>query len=255
MAIVYRTTGSWGPGKGANLTPAEVDKNFNELLTAIQSLAASGPKEITAIEISGTQMSLRLSDDSIIGPVGLPLAYPTWRGAFVGETIYKRGDLVRAFDTTVTPALLSWYAVNIDHTSDVAFNPARTINSQFVYSRIIPIAYSVDIGFYFPGSPGAGISNNMLGYLAVKRFTLPKDLPASRARLGNYALNPMMMEIHHNDSKVGELHFEDSVYTGTFVFDNDVLVMPGDRIAIKPPSPLDVTANDLFVTLLGYSEF
>ena len=255
MAIIYRTTGSWGTGKGANLTPAEVDQNFFELIQAVQTLAGIGPKEIVAVEIDGTALTLRMSDDSTIGPVNLPLAYPTWRGQFIGETAYKRGDLVRAFDTTVSPALLSWYAVNIDHTSDVAFNPLATINSKFVYTRIIPVAYSVDISFYFPGTPGAGISGDMVGYLAAKKVTLPKNLPASQARLRNYALDAMSMDIHKSGVKVGELNFEDSTYTGTFVFDDDVIVMPGEWVSIKPPSPLDATANDLYVTLMGYADY
>ena len=38
MTITYRTPGAWGPGKGANLTAAEVDGNFHGLSKDVRTI-------------------------------------------------------------------------------------------------------------------------------------------------------------------------------------------------------------------------
>jgi hypothetical protein len=42
MAIIYRTSGSWGAGKGSNLTAAEVDGNFSDSDTRVVTLEGAG---------------------------------------------------------------------------------------------------------------------------------------------------------------------------------------------------------------------
>jgi len=79
MTITYRTAGPWGAGKGANLTPAEVDANFHDLKQAIDTLATNPatPVQIANITVSGSQMTVVMSDGSTFGPFTLPRAIST----------------------------------------------------------------------------------------------------------------------------------------------------------------------------------
>lgn len=74
MALTYRSAGAWGAGKGANLTPAEVDANFYQLTQDIAAAAAAAgtPVGISNITVSGTQMLVYLSDATVLGPYTLP---------------------------------------------------------------------------------------------------------------------------------------------------------------------------------------
>lgn len=76
MAIIYRTAGAWGAGKGSNLTAAEVDENFYDHEGRIDALETNPPEpnEITNITISGTQITFHFADTTTIGPLTLPRA-------------------------------------------------------------------------------------------------------------------------------------------------------------------------------------
>lgn len=76
MTITYRTTGAWGAGKGANLTPAEVDGNFHDLATRVGSLETDAPQPVNIADITvvGTQMTIVLEDATSFGPFTLPQA-------------------------------------------------------------------------------------------------------------------------------------------------------------------------------------
>ena len=56
MAVIYRTAGAWGAGKGSNLTAAEVDTNFYTLAEAIETLETYGvtTDTITNVTASGS---------------------------------------------------------------------------------------------------------------------------------------------------------------------------------------------------------
>ena len=59
MTITYRTAGAWGPGKGANLTAAEVDGNFHGLATRLVAVETNPaqPAQIEAMRMSGNPPS------------------------------------------------------------------------------------------------------------------------------------------------------------------------------------------------------
>jgi len=86
--ITYRTLGPWGSGKGANLHPAEVDNNFYSLAQAIVDLLANPvpPNGIDSISVSGTQMTIYLTDGTALGPYTLPVLTFRWRGEFEANT-------------------------------------------------------------------------------------------------------------------------------------------------------------------------
>jgi len=83
MPLVYRTAGVWGPGKGSNLSPTEVDENFrflHELILSVQD-ATPEPDEISNIVQNTPQtITIYMASGATWGPFTLPRA--------VAETIY-----------------------------------------------------------------------------------------------------------------------------------------------------------------------
>lgn len=76
MTLTYRTAGAWGAGKGANLTPAEVDGNFWQLVADIAAAAAAAgtPNGIANVTVNGSQMTVVLDDATVLGPFTIPRA-------------------------------------------------------------------------------------------------------------------------------------------------------------------------------------
>lgn len=126
MAIIYRTTGAWGTGLGANLTAAQVDNNFYELAEAITALEENptAPAEITNITQSGTVVTVHLSNGS------------SYNLSFETSSTVLAADVVTITGTVFTPALAAAQAyhrctnaagcaVTIPPNSSVAF-PVKT---------------------------------------------------------------------------------------------------------------------------------
>jgi hypothetical protein len=118
MDLTFRTLGAWGSGKGANLTPGEVDNNFWELAQAIVDLAANPalPVGIANITVSGTSMTITLTDGTVMGPFTLPVLTFRWRGEWQPFTTYAELDVF-----TVTHVGI--YMVQVEHTTGAAFEP------------------------------------------------------------------------------------------------------------------------------------
>lgn len=75
-ALIYRTAGTWGAGKGGNLVASEIDGNTYELAQRIASVVADipTPLNISNITVVGTQMRIYLEDSTVFGPFTLPQA-------------------------------------------------------------------------------------------------------------------------------------------------------------------------------------
>jgi hypothetical protein len=95
MDLTFRLPGPWGSGKGANLQPSEVDNNFWELAQAIVDLQSNPaqPVGITSISVSGTQMTITLTDGTVMGPFTLPVLTFRWRGEYEAGATYAELDV------------------------------------------------------------------------------------------------------------------------------------------------------------------
>ncbi len=91
--IVYRTVGPWGPGKGSNLTPTEVDENFDGLHNRVLVIELNPPLpvEISSITVVGSAMTINMADGSKFGPFTLPVATFDGNLDAVGDVEYPTG--------------------------------------------------------------------------------------------------------------------------------------------------------------------
>jgi hypothetical protein len=142
MTITYRTSGAWGPGKGGNLTAAEVDTNFYTLVQDIAQVADDlVPAEIENITLVGSQLTFVLSDARTFGPFTVPSPAFRWVGDWEPDELYLANDVLS------TP--LGVYLVVQNHTSAAIFDPAREIGGNPVYALMFaspPPADFVDLG-------------------------------------------------------------------------------------------------------------
>lgn len=252
MTIKYRTTdgAKWGAGKGANLTPGEVDENFWELVGRILALENDPPQaaEISNIEVVGTQMMIYLSNGDSYGPYTLPVAMFRFRGEWAPATNYVFMDLV-------TVQQKGLYFVNVTHTSDATFDPDKVISGESVYTLMFgELAYVYNFGLFYPMRPGQGISGG--SYMAARLFEyavgLSAGLPGSLAKLRVAPTADLTFDICDQDDNVlGDVTFaagqRDGVFTFAAAWTGDV----GDYVYIAPPVALDDTARDLMVTIVG----
>ena len=154
MTITYRTAGAWGPGKGANLTAAEVDGNFHDLSQRVTAVEANptAPAEIETITSSGSALTIALDNGEVFGPLTLPVAAFVFRDWWQSASVYRKNDIV------IEDYVL--YYVAADHTSDAAFSATRTISGVAVYQRMVDVneVASLAVDNAFGGGTHSGIS-------------------------------------------------------------------------------------------------
>lgn len=255
--ITYRTTGVWGPGKGARLTNPEIDFNFYSLALAIVNNAGVPGVGIAHISVVDNQMTIIMEDYSTFGPFTLPTATFRFRGAWQPNTDYLANDLFYSEDFDNE----GLYFVNLPHTSTPEpFNPADG-NEQGPYaSFMVPFQSLFDIGFFYPAHPGYGIGGDeysldveqpMFALLATRDFYLPINLSGSLAKLDIGPAAPLEFRILKDGTDIGTLNFGTSETDGEFTFAADVNFTAGEMLRIYRPAVLDDLAYNLTVTLVG----
>ncbi len=127
MTITYRTAGAWGPGKGANLTAAEVDGNFHGLATRVSAVETNPaqPAQIESITSSGSALTITLDNGEVFGPLPVPAAALRFMGSWAPATAYLKNDVVRQGNDV--------YYISGAHTSGASFTPTQTIGGALVY--------------------------------------------------------------------------------------------------------------------------
>jgi len=246
VSLKFRTRDDarWGAGKGANLNPVEVDENFWDLLQRLQAVEENPaqPLQIGNIAVSGNRMTITLSDGvTAFGPFTLPQAAFRFAGAYEGSHDYAAFDFFTAND--------GLYLVLIEHTSDAAFDPDAKVAGQALYQFVLPFPNLYDIGFFFPGTPGAGIDAGaaMFTLIANRKFYLPESLTGSMASLETAATAALTLSIRKNATEIGTLSVAAGTTAATFAFPAGVQFDTGDRLRVLRPSALDATAKDFSV--------
>jgi Chaperone of endosialidase len=123
--IVFRTLGAWGAGKGANLLPSEIDSNFWSLVQAIVDLQNNPalPVGIASISVAGTQMTITLTDGTVLGPYTLPVLTFRWRDEWTPTTLYAVLDVFKVTDVGI-------FMVEVAHTSGATFDQGLVVDGE-----------------------------------------------------------------------------------------------------------------------------
>lgn len=133
----YRGPGPWGPGKGSNLTPAELDANTHELRSELDDVIANPPtaNSIETITQVGYTWTITLTDGTVLGPYPIPVAQFRWRGEWTPNTLYYELDVFRVTDVGL-------FSVMADHLSDAVFDGQAIGGSPPValYNELIEVA-------------------------------------------------------------------------------------------------------------------
>ena len=131
--LTYRLAGPWGAGKGSNLQPSEVDNNFWAIAQAIVDLETNPaqPVGIESITMSGSSMTIHLTDGSTMGPFLIPVLTFTWRGEWQPGTSYAELDVFTVVNTGI-------FMVLMDYTvpPDDAFSPDTEVGGNPVYLQL-----------------------------------------------------------------------------------------------------------------------
>lgn len=138
MTIKYVSdgaTGEWGAGLGRPLFVEEADQNIWQLVQAIDAAAAAAgsPVGIASIAVSGAEMTITLTDATVLGPFTLPTSRWTYRGAWAAATAYSRNDVVKVANQGI-------YLVQVTHTSAATFDDTLESAGTLVYAPIMPAA-------------------------------------------------------------------------------------------------------------------
>lgn len=131
MAIVYRTPGAWGTGKGTNLTNVEVDENFWQLVLRLIAIETNPPTAIgiANIQVIGSQFKIILDDATEFGPYALPIAQFKYRGDWQNDMTYF------PFDNVTVPGF-GLFMVLVEHATPVlpgVFDPNLTVGGLAAY--------------------------------------------------------------------------------------------------------------------------
>lgn len=132
--VTYRTTDGtrWGAGKGSPINATERDIGLWSLQERIRELEENPPEPISIsnITVSGSQMTVHLSNGGTLGPFTLPVAVMQAAGNYTPGREYLQLDLVRVGG-------FGLYLVLQDHTAEAEFDPDLEISGEPVYFLIM----------------------------------------------------------------------------------------------------------------------
>jgi hypothetical protein len=140
VAITFRTDdgAKWGSGAGTRLTSSQVDNNFWNLKTAVETLQADLPDAAVGIStfvVEGDQFYVVLTDETTEGPYALPVIEWNFRGTWIADTTYTANDVVTAGSAV--------YYVPFTHVSGTVFDPGANDGNGNDYYEVM-----IDIGGY-----------------------------------------------------------------------------------------------------------
>jgi hypothetical protein len=117
MAIIYRDE------KLSNLTPAEVDNNFREVVAMIDAIVIPAGVNLVSFSIVGPNLYANLSDASVLGPYPLPHVTFTWREAWAAGTVYELYDVFEVPGDGVYLVVQEYTAPEDDTSGPAVFDP------------------------------------------------------------------------------------------------------------------------------------
>ena len=236
-------------GLGRNLTAAEVDANFTNLKTAVETLQTDrpAPNDIETISVVGTAMNITLTDSTVLGPFTLPVLAFRWRGAWEPFTIYAVLD-------TFTVEGFGIYTVAVGHTSGALFDPALLVSSAAAYNKLFGsdagagTGVIYDIGFFYQGLLSDSGTDNLFEFPAPRKILIPAlgDQHEARLKIAP-SIAAQIMPVFHSGTQIGHIDFAIGQTSGTVTITADETILSGDLFEVGPPPLADATAKGLSV--------
>jgi hypothetical protein len=229
MSIVYRTAGTWGAGKGSNLSGAEVDANFYQALQALAAQEASPlqPHNITAISFSSGALTITTNDGRSFGPYTVPQASLAWKGDYSPGSYYNAGDLFAANGN-------AYLAVSEFVGESDPFEPSGAtacVGGQ-------PTLY--DLAFFCPGLPNGSV---IFQHVATRLLFVNSVQAYLRVAPGSN----QVYTIKINGESLGTFSIASGSHSGSTT-DLSGSLAPGDVLTVVGPGT--PSGSDLSVTLL-----
>jgi hypothetical protein len=164
--ILYRTAGPWGPGTGANLSAAQVDGNFFDLVGRVRSieLNPAEPVQIASFYAVGNQFYIAMSDGTVQGPVTLPTVRWFFRGNWASGVSYSRDDVVTGPDGATT------YLIMWPHVSASSFDSGANDGQGHNYYSVLMKAPAAVM-------PAGGVPGMVLTKNSFNNFDVIWDQP------------------------------------------------------------------------------
>lgn len=254
MTITYRTAGAWGPGAGVDLDAFTIDTNFYSLHLRVLNIENNPPEAvgIDHFEITGSLLTIVMTDASTHGPFVLPTGQWRWTGEWEAGATYFLGDLFTESGNL--------YFVRVQHVAAGSFDPDLfTVDGQ-VYVLVLPRAtFKFTLNFYNKDLIGEGEAI-IHQFVADRDFTIAKNFTGSECyvRVAT-STGTIACPIFLNGAVIGSLVFIPSVDTdihggqyGTFhptTRDVVIDVVARDIIAFGQPYDADDTAAGLTVSI------
>ena len=253
--IIYRTTGPWGAGKGADLTKEEADGNFYDLDQRIKTAIENAPKPVSVdhVEMIGSTFTVHLTNGQVDGPFEIPFATLTSRGFWGPGVEYNRLDYV--FHGGVG------YIVMVTHQSPATFDPTYEVDGFPVYAVAIPATDQVyDLGFFNRGLVGGGDAL-LFRWIATRPIRFTTTQHDSQASVGvafaDAVAPPARCSVFYVDKdggtteQFGEIVFDQLATVGVVNFTADRAFNIGDVLEVRAPTIPNSAAADLAVTLVA----
>lgn len=262
MAIVYRTTGAWGAGKGSDLTAAEVDGNFYDLDQRVVAIEVAAPAvdEIASFQLVGSQLTIFTSEGGEFGPFTVPVAVFHWTDDWQTSHAYSELDLFRyipesQFDDGGV------YMVLQDHTSDATtFDPNAELGGLPLYRELFFIPPHEPIEFNFSVSGVPGTEQVLFERVTLKEFSVEDTevgfenviahsgtMPATSQVLIMRRIDPeggsvIVASLTIDSSGVATIEVDDP-------YGSDAFFSTGDLLQIATGVSVDASHADFSVTL------
>jgi hypothetical protein len=256
MAIVYVTTGAWGPGTGVPNEADQVDGNFYDLdqrIVALNADLADG-KSIESISSTPNSMTIHFTDGTT-QVIPLPVAVVTYLGQWTNSTPYTTGQMVSALG-------IGMFQVLVAHTTPAEpapFDPNATDGSgNPLYSFWMPL-YDVnyDAAIFVPGTVQRSAGEVLFQAVAGRTMQLVSGDAHAYAYLdvGVATGTNIIVSIQKNRAEIGTITFAvggldaGGGKAGTFNIPATTQFAEGDSYALRVTQSNNAAPSGLSVTL------
>jgi hypothetical protein len=262
-AITYRTDDftRWGAGQGSNLSPAQVDLNFWNIVQAIADLQSNPGNTVVSVQQSGNTVTFMLANGQTFS-ISLPVPGFRWRGPWQPNTVYAANDFFSV--DGVGPGTDGLYIVLENLTSAATFSASATdASGNAEYQQL----------WAFPAQPFAAVASigGTLTQLAVDSWdgnfeimnvtmpvqvTFPADLSTSPtptcevAPVGAVSLTLQQLS-NGSATTLGTIDFAAGATTATFSFVAQVVIPAGESLRLYAPAGVDGTMSGFSATIVG----